>query len=82
MKPPRNPAATQPQSPGGARDLPALPHERDQRTRGAIKQDPSMLIAADDLAAGQVDTDCRSATPTAACDGDPASRPAKPRRSS
>jgi hypothetical protein len=80
MKPPRGSPATQPQSPGGARELPVLPHERDQRTRGAIKHDPSMLIAADDLAEGQVDTDCRSATPTAACAGVEVSRPPKPRR--
>jgi hypothetical protein len=82
MKPPRSSPATQARSPGGARDLPALPHERDQRTRGAIKHDPSMRIAADDVAEGQVDTDCRSAMRSAACAGDGASRPPKPRGAS
>lgn len=79
MKAPRKPATTQPQSPGGTRDLPPLPHERDQRTNGAPDQDPSMLVAANDLAQGRVDTERRSATPAPACAGEEPSRPAIPR---
>lgn len=79
MKSPRKSPTTRPQSPGGTRDLPPLPHERDQRTNGAPDRDPSMIVAADDLAQGRVDTECRSSTPAPACAGDKPSRPATTR---
>lgn len=44
---------------GGDAPMPLLPHERDERAHLPAPRTLPMRLAAEDLAAGRVDTDCR-----------------------
>lgn len=44
---------------GGEAPMPRLPHERDESAQAMAPPTRPMRLAADDLAEGRVDTDCR-----------------------
>jgi hypothetical protein len=51
-------------------DLAALPHERDERTGHPAIPTLPMRLAAEDLAEGRVDTDCRGSSAANECPRD------------
>jgi hypothetical protein len=52
----------------GAAALPPLPHERDEHAGEEALPTRPMRLAAEDVAEGRVDTDCRGSTPAAECE--------------
>lgn len=55
---------------GGDAPMPRLPHERDEHTQAMAPPTLPMRLAAEDLAAGRVDTDCRGSPTGRDCSAD------------
>jgi len=57
-------------SDGGEAPMPRLPHERDERAQAMAPPTLPMRLAAEDLASGRVDTDCRGSPTGRDCSAD------------